>query len=127
MEKCETLREPSPSPVEDQEGNRFTRLRSSKGFLSFTVGLAVFVDLLCYGIIMPLTPFIVENLGLKSTANGALIACYAIGLLISSPVAGIISDRMGSRRTPMVAGLIALLLSTVLFMEALDHFWVRIR
>jgi MFS family permease len=124
MEKCETLRESSPSPGEDQEGNRFTRLRSSKGFLSFTVGLAVFVDLLCYGIIMPLTPFIVENLGLKSTANGALVACYAIGLLISSPVAGIISDKMANRRLPMVAGLIALLLSTVLFMEALEHFWV---
>ncbi|KAG0245557.1 hypothetical protein BGX31_007212 [Mortierella sp. GBA43] len=136
MARCDTLRGDSNSgqgsssnkdlePVgESLQESRFTRFRSSNHFLSFTVGLAVFVDLLCYGIIMPLTPFIVENLGLKSTANGALIACYAIGLMLASPVAGIISDRMANRRLPMVAGLVALLLSTVLFMEALRHFWV---
>ncbi|KAG0368122.1 major facilitator superfamily domain-containing protein [Gamsiella multidivaricata] len=120
MGRCATL-----NNVDDILGtSRFTRFRSSNHFISFTVGLAVFVDLLCYGIIMPLTPFIVERLGLGSTANGALIACYAVGLLISSPVAGIISDRMANRRVPMVAGLMALLLSTVLFMEGLDHFWL---
>jgi MFS family permease len=132
MERSDALGDPYSSsgfssgkdPTDPLQESRFTQFRSSKPFLSFTVGLAVFVDLLCYGIIMPLTPFIVENLGLKSTANGALIACYAIGLLIASPVAGIISDRMANRRIPMVAGLIALLLSTVLFMEALEHFWV---
>ncbi|KAF9322098.1 hypothetical protein BG003_006943 [Podila horticola] len=102
----------------------FTRFRSSNNFLSFTIGLAVFVDLLCYGIIMPLTPFIVERLGLKSTANGALIACYAVGLLVASPIAGIISDKLANRRLPMIIGLVALLLSMVLFMEAMDHFWV---
>ncbi|KAF9334162.1 hypothetical protein BG006_002620 [Podila minutissima] len=102
----------------------FTRFRSSNHFLSFTIGLAVFVDLLCYGIIMPLTPFIVEKLGLKSTANGALIACYAVGLLVASPIAGIISDKLANRRLPMIVGLVALLLSMVLFMEAMDHFWV---
>ncbi|KAI9231643.1 MAG: major facilitator superfamily domain-containing protein, partial [Podila humilis] len=104
--------------------NAFTRFRSSNFFLSFTIGLAVFVDLLCYGIIMPLTPFIVEKLGLKSTANGALIACYAVGLLVASPIAGIISDKLANRRIPMIIGLVALLLSMVLFMEAMDHFWV---
>ncbi|KAF9175857.1 hypothetical protein BGX20_009977 [Mortierella sp. AD010] len=104
--------------------SRLTRIRSSPNFLSFTVGLAVFVDLICYGIIMPLTPFIVERLGLKSTANGGLIACYAVGLLIASPVAGVISDKIANRRLPMIIGLIALLLATILFMEAMDHFWV---
>ncbi|KAG0203473.1 hypothetical protein BGX28_004259 [Mortierella sp. GBA30] len=132
--RCETLNDLSSSPErkdpssseEHVEGliSRFTQIRSSTHFLSFTVALAVFVDLLCYGIIMPLTPFIVERLGLKSTANGALIACYAVGLLISSPVAGILSDRMANRRIPMIVGLMALLLSTVLFMEAMDHFWL---
>lgn len=73
---------------------------------------------------MPLTPFIVERLGLKSTANGALIAAYAVGLLCASPIAGILSDKMANRRTPMIVGLIALLLSMIMFMEAMDHFWV---
>ncbi|KAF9963744.1 hypothetical protein BGZ65_012522 [Modicella reniformis] len=73
---------------------------------------------------MPLIPFIIEGLGLKSTANGALIAAYAVGSLIASPIAGILSDRMANRRTPMIVGLIALLLSTVLFMEAMEHFWI---
>ncbi|KAG0349600.1 hypothetical protein BG004_000006 [Podila humilis] len=106
--------------------DRLTRFRSSNNFLTFTIGLAVFVDLLCYGIIMPLTPFIVEKLGLKSTANGALIACYAVGLLVASPIAGIISDKLANRRLPMIVGLVGLLLSMVLFMEAMDHFWVLI-
>ncbi|KAF9116483.1 hypothetical protein BGX27_002155 [Mortierella sp. AM989] len=127
-----TLHDPSTVNKDDSNSaddealqqSRFTRFRSSPNFLSFTVALAVFVDLLCYGIIMPLTPFIVERLGLKSTANGALIACYAVGLLISSPVAGIISDRIANRRVPMVVGLVALLLATILFMEAMDHFWL---
>ncbi|KAF9964880.1 hypothetical protein BGZ70_005795 [Mortierella alpina] len=146
MARCETLNDPStaslPPPFDEKSHSsldsntthpqedapkaisRFTQIRSSKHFLSFTVALAVFVDLLCYGIIMPLTPFIVADLGLKSTANGALIACYAVGLLISSPVAGILSDKMANRRTPMIVGLLALLLSTVLFMEGLKHYWV---
>ncbi|KAF9426288.1 hypothetical protein BGZ76_002823 [Entomortierella beljakovae] len=128
---------PSPSPkgggggkeAEGDEGNkkkesRLTQLRSSNGFLSFTVALGFFVDLLCYGIIMPLTPFIVQNLGLDSTANGALIACYAAGLLIASPIVGVISDRIVNRRTPMIVGLIALFLSMIMFMEALNHFWL---
>ncbi|KAF9363216.1 hypothetical protein BGX34_004622 [Mortierella sp. NVP85] len=109
---------------ESPDASRFTQFRSSSHFLSFTVGLAIFVDLLCYGIIMPLTPFIVERLGLKSTANGALIAAYAVGLLCASPIAGILSDKMANRRTPMIIGLIALLLSMIMFMEAMDHFWL---
>ncbi|KAF9980295.1 hypothetical protein BGZ75_008620 [Mortierella antarctica] len=135
MARCETLNDEKSSPSLDPQStvdpqdepekiSRFTRIRSSNHFLSFTVALAVFVDLLCYGIIMPLTPFIVADLGLKSTANGALIACYAVGLLISSPVAGILSDKMANRRTPMIVGLMALLLSTVLFMEGLKHYWL---
>ncbi|KAF9190178.1 hypothetical protein BGZ51_008881 [Haplosporangium sp. Z 767] len=129
---CETLNDQaSLSSPKNNNGSspstgasKMTQFRSSPHFLSFTVALAIFVDLLCYGIIMPLTPFIVERLGLKSTANGALIACYAVGLLISSPVAGVISDKMANRRTPMLAGLLALLISTVIFMEALDHYWL---
>ncbi|KAI1317634.1 hypothetical protein EDD11_008062 [Mortierella claussenii] len=140
MDQCETLndtatisssdkREKHQQQEDKQEEqtpqiSRLTALRSSNNFLSFTVGLAVFVDLLCYGIIMPLTPFIVERLGLKSTANGGLIASYAVGLLIASPVAGVVSDRMANRRLPMIVGLVALLLATVLFMEALHHFWL---
>ncbi|KAF9426289.1 hypothetical protein BGZ76_002824 [Entomortierella beljakovae] len=104
--------------------SRWIKFRSSPHFLSFTVALAVFVDLLCYGIIMPLTPFIIERLGLESTANGGLIACYAVGLLISSPIAGIISDKIANRRVPMVVGLVSLMLATVLFMEAMNHFWL---
>ncbi|KAG0301735.1 hypothetical protein BGZ98_008089 [Dissophora globulifera] len=114
MDRCATLSEASPNLPTTLPNNKdgdnkdddndpitqsyFSRFCSSKQFLSFTVGLAVFVDLLCYGIIMPLTPFIVQKLGLKSTANGALIACYAVGLLVSSLAAGVISDRMANRR-----------------------------
>ncbi|KAG0254313.1 hypothetical protein DFQ27_006920 [Actinomortierella ambigua] len=95
-------------------------------FLLLTVGLALFVDLLCYSIIMPLTPFLIEQMGLGPSANGVLVACYAAGLLIASFGVGYVSDKIASRRTPMMIGLLALMLATVLFMEAMDHYWVLI-
>ncbi|ORZ15518.1 major facilitator superfamily domain-containing protein, partial [Lobosporangium transversale] len=75
-----------------------------------------------YGVIMPITPFILEDLGYNSTANGGLVACYGFGHFIASPIAGIISDRLNNRRKLMIAGLISLLMSTFLFMESTESF-----
>ncbi|KAG0283170.1 hypothetical protein BGZ97_008636 [Linnemannia gamsii] len=75
---------------------------------------------------MPLTPFLIEKMDMEASANGILIACFAAGLLVSSLSVGHISDRMASRRTPMIGGLVAIALSTVLFMETTDHYWVLI-
>ncbi|KAF9975581.1 hypothetical protein BGZ73_000697 [Actinomortierella ambigua] len=106
--------------------SRWTQFRMAPNFLLMTVGLAVFVDLLCYSIIMPLTPFLIEKMGLGPSANGILVACYAAGLLVASFGAGYVSDKIASRRAPMLAGLIALLLATVLFMEVMDKYWVLV-
>ncbi|KAG0235434.1 hypothetical protein BGW41_000816 [Actinomortierella wolfii] len=75
---------------------------------------------------MPLTPFLIEKMGMGPSANGVLVACYAIGLLVSSFSAGYVSDKIASRRVPMLVGLFALLLATILFMEVMDHYWVLI-
>ncbi|KAF9946767.1 hypothetical protein BGZ72_011156 [Mortierella alpina] len=102
--------------------SRWTQLRMAPSFLLLTVGLALFVDLMCYSIIMPLTPFLIEDMGMGPAANGVLIACFAAGLLVASLTVGHISDYMASRRTPMLGGLFAIALSTVLFMETMDHY-----
>ncbi|KAF9427301.1 hypothetical protein BGZ94_005157 [Podila epigama] len=102
----------------------FGRLRRSPNFILFTVFLALFVDMATYGIIVPIIPFIVsDRINGGATDTGLLLAVYAIGILCSSPLFGILGDRFVSRRTPMVIGLIGMLLSTVLFMVA-SHFYV---
>ena len=45
----------------------------------------------------------------------ALLAAYAGASVLFSPVAGVLADRVPSRRAPFLLGLVALLAATVLF------------
>ncbi|KAF8984453.1 hypothetical protein BGZ46_008008 [Entomortierella lignicola] len=97
----------------------FGRLRRSPNFILFTVFLALFVDMATYGIIVPILPFIIsEKLHGGATDTGLLLAAYAIGILLSSPLFGVLGDYFVSRRIPMLIGLVGMLISTVLFMLA---------
>jgi DHA1 family tetracycline resistance protein-like MFS transporter len=62
------------------------------------VCLAVFVDMLGFGIILPLLPFHVEHLGGSGFWVGALLTAYSAAQFFSSPVLGSLSDRYGRRR-----------------------------
>ncbi|KAF9383051.1 hypothetical protein CPC16_009068 [Podila verticillata] len=100
------------------------RLRRSPNFILFTVFLALFVDMATYGIIVPIIPFIVsDRISGDATDTGLLLAMYAIGILLSSPLFGILGDSFVSRRIPMLIGLVGMLASTVLFMVA-SNFYV---
>ncbi|KAF9302292.1 hypothetical protein BGZ74_005558 [Mortierella antarctica] len=100
------------------------RLRRSPNFILFTVFLALFVDMATYGIIVPIIPFIVsDKISGGATDTGLLLAMYAIGILLSSPLFGILGDAFVSRRIPMLIGLVGMLISTVLFMVA-SNFYV---
>ncbi|KAF9181737.1 hypothetical protein BGZ50_005337 [Haplosporangium sp. Z 11] len=95
----------------------FVRLRRSPNFILFTVFLALFVDMATYGIIVPIIPFIIsDKVNGGATDTGLLLAIYAIGILISAPLFGVLGDRFVSRRIPMLIGLVGMLLSTALFM-----------
>jgi len=61
------------------------------------VCLAVFVDMLGFGIILPLLPFHVEQLGGSGVWVGALLTVYSAAQFFASPVLGSMSDRYGRR------------------------------
>ncbi|CAG8971805.1 hypothetical protein HYALB_00001915, partial [Hymenoscyphus albidus] len=97
----------------------FLKQRSSTTFILATVALGLFTDLFLYGLVVPILPFILRdrlNTAPDSLQNltSIILACYAGSLLLFSLPAGIICDRISSRRTPFFAGLLALAASTVL-------------
>jgi MFS family permease len=59
--------------------------------------ITVFVDLLGYGMIIPLLPFYVQQQDGGAAIVGALGSLYALMQLLSGPVLGALSDRMGRR------------------------------
>jgi multidrug resistance protein len=91
--------------------------RVRAGPLLATVCLALFVDTLLYSVVVPVLPDYTRRLGAADWAVGLLFAAYAIGLLLASPVAGAISDRIG-RRKPLIIGSFGVALATVVFAYA---------
>jgi MFS family permease len=62
------------------------------------VCLAVFVDMLGFGIILPALPFRAAQLGGSGVWVGAIITAYAVAQFVSAPLLGSLSDRYGRRR-----------------------------
>ncbi|KAF9195357.1 hypothetical protein BGZ50_004733 [Haplosporangium sp. Z 11] len=99
--------------------------RTSKHFITLTILLALFTDMVTYGIIIPIMPSIIEHMNGSSTMTGVLVSVYAAGIMTASPVFGILSDKMASRRLPMMIGLSGLLIATIIFMFARTY-WLLI-
>jgi MFS family permease len=59
--------------------------------------LTVFIDMLGYGIVLPLLPFLVQRLEAGAALTGLLGALYAAMQLVGGPVLGALSDRYGRR------------------------------
>ncbi|KAI1316719.1 hypothetical protein EDD11_009535 [Mortierella claussenii] len=88
--------------------------------------MALFTDMVVYGVVVPILPIIVkERLGGTSSDVGLLFACYAIGLLASTPFFAILSDKYQNRRIPMMVGMLGLAVATVGFSLA-SNYWVLI-
>ena len=64
--------------------------------------ITVFVDLLSYGIIIPLLPFYVQSQDGGAAVVGSLGSLYAVMQLFSGPALGALSDRGGRR--PVLLG-----------------------
>lgn len=65
--------------------------------------LVVFVDLLGFGIILPLLPFYAESLGAPEVVVGLLLVTYAAAQLVGAPILGSLSDRFGRRPLLLVS------------------------
>ena len=62
-----------------------------------TIFIIVFVDLLGFGLILPLLPYYADSYGATPVIVGLLVASYAAAQLIGAPLLGRLSDRLGRR------------------------------
>jgi MFS family permease len=71
--------------------------------------LAIFVtvllDLLGFGMLLPILPFYAQEYGASDLQVGLLFACYSAAQLVCAPLLGRLSDRVGRR--PVILGCIA--------------------
>ncbi|HEY4004336.1 MAG TPA: MFS transporter [Pseudonocardia sp.] len=84
--------------------------------------LALFTDMLVYGLAIPVLPLLPSVVAAGPTATGALFAAYAAATLAVTPLAGRLVDRVGPRR-PLLLGLFGLAAATVLFAVG-GQYWV---
>lgn len=79
----------------------------------FTIFVIVFIDLMGFGLILPLLPFYAESFGASAFLQGILVASYAFGQFIGAPILGRLSDRYG-RRPILLLSIFGTFLSLVL-------------
>lgn len=68
-----------------------------------TIFVIVFVDLLGFGIILPLLPYIAEKFNANAFQIGILSASYSFFQLIASPILGRLSDRYGRKKILIIS------------------------
>ena len=78
-------------------------MRNNK--LLMTIFLVVFIDLLGFGIILPLLPYIAEKYSAGPFQIGMLTATYSFFQLIASPILGRLSDRYGRKKLLIISQL----------------------
>ncbi|MHB8594403.1 MAG: MFS transporter, partial [Acidimicrobiales bacterium] len=91
-------------------------LRARTGGLPPGFGIlwtTVAVDLLGFGIVIPLLPLYARRLGAGPEAVGLLLAAFSAAQLVAAPVLGRISDRVG-RKPVLVVSLIGTALASLL-------------
>lgn len=79
--------------------------------------LAVLVDLVGFGIVLPLLPFYASDLGAGGLQVGLLVTVYSAVQLFMAPMWGRISDRFG-RRPVLILGLLGSALAYIIFARA---------
>lgn len=94
------------------------RLVSSKYAVLFVGSFALFTDMLVYSAVVPLIEKILTKVSYHEDqflGGGILFGMYALGLFVSTPIFGVISDVYQNRKIPMLLGLLGLSGTTMLF------------
>ena len=73
--------------------------------LAVVIGV-VFIDLVGFGIVIPILPFYVRSFGVSDAFIGLLAASYSLAQFLAAPTLGRLSDRIG-RRPVLLASLAA--------------------
>ena len=68
-----------------------------------TIFLVVFIDLLGFGIILPLLPFIAEKYLATPVTIGLLSGSYSLFQFIAGPILGRLSDRYGRKKLLIIS------------------------
>ena len=88
-------------------------MNSSKRNL-YILTFVLFVVMLGYGIIIPIFPFYIDNMGAGGTELGLLTASYAVMRLIFGPIWGGLSDRFG-RKPILLIGILGYVITMIWF------------
>lgn len=101
-------------PHQGPGGRNRHRRRVNSRLLLGVVASMFFVDMLIYGIVVPVLPTLAAPAGLKSFEVGTVFACYGLAYFIATPIAGRLVDRRGTRGV-FLTGAVVLTLATFLF------------
>lgn len=88
-------------------------MRASKAQLS-TVFLIVFIDLIGFGIVIPILPLYAEEFGPSPVVFGLLMASFSAMQFLFAPILGRLSDRVG-RRPVLLVSLVGSAVGYVIF------------
>ncbi|MFC7325088.1 MFS transporter [Halorubrum rutilum] len=91
-----------PDPDGD-EGQRPPAVANPRRALAVVIGV-VFIDLVGFGIVIPILPFYVRSFGVSDAFIGLLAASYSLAQFLAAPTLGRLSDRIG-RRPVLLASL----------------------
>ncbi len=69
----------------------------------FTIFLVVFIDLMGFGLILPLLPFIAEKFSASPQQIGILAATYSLFQFIAGPILGRLSDQYGRKKLLVIS------------------------
>ena len=83
----------------------------------FVIFITLFVNLVGFGIIIPLLPFYAQTFGASPLAIGLLFASFSVSQLVASPILGDLSDRWG-RRPVLIFSLLGTVVSFVMLASA---------
>ncbi len=89
-------------------------------FALYILMFNMFIAMSGIGLVIPVMPSYLETFGIGGQALGFIIACFALGQFIFSPLAGELSDKIGRKKLIMI-GLAIFCLSQFWFGMATDE------
>jgi MFS family permease len=127
----------TPFPTETTTGTSDNNENKSRGRTAefwglVVVTLAVFVDVVAYGVIFPLLPLYGNNYNLSEWELSFLVSAFAFGALPSQPFFGYLSDAESGgggggsdrKKVMMMLGLGVMFGTTLLYSVANRYFWL---
>lgn len=88
------------TPLELAEPSRAAALRRR---VLLVVFVTVFLDMIGFGVVVPILPLAIQPMGGSPKTVGALLTCFSAAQLLATPLLGRLSDRYGRRSVILVS------------------------